>query len=84
MAVHIRLMRLGKKRRPYYRVVVVDGRKQRDSRYIESLGYYHPIEGDDNIKLDIEKYNEWKGKGAVVTSIVKNLVKKVRKLNSDA
>lgn len=82
MAVHIRLMRLGKKRRPYYRVVAMDSRKQRDSRYLESLGYYHPVEGDDAIKLDLEKYNEWVSKGAQPTQIVKDLARKMRKLNS--
>lgn len=78
MAVHIRLMRMGKKRRPYYRVVAVDQRKQRDSSYLESLGFFHPIEGDDALKIDLEKYTQWLEKGAQPTLIVKNLVKKVK------
>lgn len=80
MAVHIRLKRMGMKKRPYYRIVVNDGRVQRDGDYIESLGYYHPIEGDDKIKLDMDKYNEWVSKGAVVTLGVSNVVKRYRKL----
>ncbi len=71
---------MGKKKRPYYRVVVNDGRIQRDGDYIESLGYYHPIEADDKIKLDMDKYNEWVSKGAVVTLAAKNVVKRYKKL----
>jgi len=82
LGVHIRLMRLGKKKRPYYRVVVTDGRNQRDGKYIENLGYYQPIEGDDVIKLDLEKYNDWKSKGAVISPIVKKIANKVNKKNS--
>lgn len=80
MAVQIRLMRMGKKKRPYYRIVVTDGRNQRDGRYLDSLGFYHPIE-EGNLSLDLDKYNEWIVKGAQATGIVQNLVKKVKKMN---
>ncbi len=80
MAAHIRLMRMGKKRRPYYRIIVNDSRIQRDGDYIDNLGYYHPIEADDKIKIDMDKYNEWVSKGATPTGAVKNVVKRFRKL----
>lgn len=82
MAVHIRLMRFGKKKQPSYRIVVVDSRAPRDGAYIESLGYYAPLAKENQVKIDVEKYEEWIKKGAVVTPVVKKLVKKQKKLLS--
>ena len=79
MSAHIRLTRIGKRKRPYYRIVVLDSRDKRDGAYIESLGYYQPIEGDDAIKIDMERYNDWLGKGVQVSNVLKNIVKKIRK-----
>lgn len=79
MAVHIRLMRFGKKKQPSYRVVVVDSRKPRDGAYIESLGYYNPLKEEGNVKIDLEKYEEWIKKGAIPTLVVEKLVKKAKK-----
>jgi len=78
LAVHIRLMRMGKKKRPYYRIVAIDGRNQRDGKYLENLGYYHPVE-DGNIKVDLERYNYWIENGAIPTPTVKSIVKKAKK-----
>lgn len=69
---------MGKSKRPYFRIVVLDSRSKRDGDYIECLGYYHPIE-DSKVKIDLEKYNEWIFKGAQPSLIVKNLVKKIKK-----
>jgi len=78
MAVVIRLRREGAKGRPYYRVVVADSRFPRDGRYIESVGVYDPMhEGKDAI--DLEKVDQWIGKGAKPSDTVRSLVRKVRK-----
>ncbi len=82
MAAHIRLIRMGKKKSPYYRIIVLDERKQRDSDYIDCLGYYHPIEGDNKYQVDVEKYNEWISKGAQPSRIVTDLVRKATKASS--
>ena len=55
MSVKIRLKRMGTKKRPYFRVVVVDSRAPRDGRTIEEIGYYHPIEAEDKqVSLDVD------------------------------
>jgi len=79
LAVHIRLMRIGKRKRPYYRIVVSDQRNARGSAYLESLGYYHPMEKDCPTKIDLEKFSDWIGKGAQPTLIVQNIVNKIKK-----
>lgn len=73
MAVKIRLMRFGKKKTPYYRIVVSDERNPRDGRYIEKIGIYHPL--SSQFKIDETKLNEWLKKGAQLTESVKNLIK---------
>lgn len=79
MAVKIRLRRVGKKKQPYYRIVVTDVRSPRDGRFIEAIGYYHPLVSDDNekIKLSKEKLDDWMKKGAKPTESVKKLIKLV-------
>lgn len=53
--VRIRLTRMGKKKQPFYRIVVVDQRKKRDGAYIESLGYYNPLKQPYEVKVDVDK-----------------------------
>lgn len=79
MAVKIRLKRIGKnpKKRPHFRIAVFDERKGRDSSYLEEIGFYSPTSG--MLKIDIEKFNNWKKKGAVITDTVKSLIKKLSK-----
>ena len=76
MAVKIRLKRLGAKKSPFYRVVVADERSPRDGRFIEELGYYNPLSNPVEIKIDVEKANEWIKKGAQPTETVKSLLSK--------
>lgn len=67
MAVKIRLARGGAKKRPYYRVVVADGRAPRDGKYIEKVGTHNPLlpkDHDDRIKLDVERIQYWLDQGA--------------------
>lgn len=77
--VKIRLKRFGARKRPYYRVVVMDSRKPRDGEAIEEIGIYQPIEAEDkqlNIKLDRADY--WLGVGAQPSDTVRSLIKKQR------
>ncbi len=77
MSVKIRLKRVGAKKRPYYRIVVMDSRTTRDGRAIEEVGYYHPIEAEDKqVVLKEEKIREWFKKGARPTDTVKRLLNK--------
>jgi small subunit ribosomal protein S16 len=72
MALKIRLARAGAKKRPFYHVVVADGRAPRDGRFIEPLGTYNPIARDekDRLRLDLEKVKAWLVKGAQPTDRV--------------
>ena len=74
MAVKIRLARHGAKKRPFYRVVVADGRMPRDGRYIELVGRYNPVANPKVIDLDLEKIDAWVAKGAQPTNAVSHLI----------
>ena len=77
MSVKIRLKRFGTKKRPYYRVVVMDSASPRDGKTIEEVGLYHPIEAEERqLKLDAEKIKQWLDKGARPTDTVKKLLNK--------
>lgn len=78
MAVKIRLARHGAKKRPYYRVVVADGRSPRDGRLIEEVGRYNPLTNPKTIELDLEKVDSWIAKGAQPSSAVSHLIDIVR------
>ena len=67
MAVKIRLMRVGKKKQPTYRVVVADSRSPRDGRFIEILGQYEPRHEPSLVNLDAEAALRWIEKGAQPT-----------------
>ncbi len=73
MAVKIRLMRMGAKKSPFFRVVVADSRSPRDGRFIESLGHYDSTTEPAAVKLDEEKAIDWLQKGAQPTDTVKDL-----------
>ena len=64
MAVVIRMMRAGARKRPFYRIVVADSRRQRDGRFVEILGYYDPMVKPFAVKMDEEKVKSWIGQGA--------------------
>jgi len=76
MAVKIRLKRMGKKKQPFYRVVVADVRAPRDGRFIEEVGYYNPCVEPPIIELDAEAIQGWIGNGAKPTDTVNALLKK--------
>ncbi|MDP9434343.1 MAG: 30S ribosomal protein S16 [Actinomycetota bacterium] len=75
MAVKIKLMRLGKMRAPYYRIVVADARTKRDGRVIETIGKYHPKETPSFIEVDAGRASYWLGVGAQPTEPVERLLK---------
>ena len=78
MAVKIRLRRMGAKKAPYYRIIVADSRCPRDGRFIEELGTYDPMaEGEQRIKVDMERAQYWIANGAQPTETVRGLLKKV-------
>ena len=62
--VKIRLMRLGGKHKPFYRLVVADSRAPRSGRYIEAIGYYNPTTDPSTLKVDEAKAVAWLRKGA--------------------
>ena len=76
MAVKIRLRRMGAKKTPFYRVVVADSRYPRDGRFIEEIGTYNPLTEPAEIKIDLEKANQWIANSAQPTDTVKALLKK--------
>ena len=74
MAVRIRLMRMGKKKTPSYRVVVTDGRKPRDGRYIEQIGRYDPLAEPSLIEMENDRAVDWLVKGAQPSDRVRKLM----------
>ena len=77
MSTKIRLKRFGTKKRPYYRIVVMDSRVARDGRSIEEVGFYHPIEIEEKqLNLKEDRIKEWLEKGARPTDTVKKLLNK--------
>lgn len=74
MAVHIRLRRTGRTKRPAYRVVVADSRSPRDGRFIEVIGHYDPLTDPPTIKIELDKATEWIKKGAQPSNTVRVLL----------
>jgi small subunit ribosomal protein S16 len=74
VAVHIRLRREGKTKKPAYRVVVADSRAPRDGRFIEAIGYYNPLTRPPMLKIDGEKASAWIKKGAQLSNTVRVLL----------
>jgi len=74
VAVKIRLMRVGKKKQPTYRVVVADGRKPRDGRFIEIIGQYAPRQDPSFCQIDADSALAWLRKGAQPTEQVQKLL----------
>jgi small subunit ribosomal protein S16 len=74
--VKIRLKRMGKKRAPFYRVVVADVRAPRDGKFIEAIGFYDPTRNPAKIEINKERVEYWVNNGAQLTDTVKVLFKK--------
>jgi len=75
----IRLTRMGSKQKPFYRVVVTDSKKPRDGSFIEKLGYYNPCKEPAEIKIDLQKVEEWMKKGAQPSDTVASLIERLKR-----
>ncbi len=80
MAVKLRLLRMGAKRKPFYRIVAADSRVKRDGKYIELVGTYNPVTDPAEINIKEEVALKWLNNGAIPTDKVKSLFSK-KKIN---
>lgn len=82
--VVIRLARGGSKKRPFYHITVADQRNARDGRFIERVGFFNPVARgqEERLRLDLERIEHWKGKGAQASDRVEALVKEAAKAAS--
>ncbi len=78
MSVRIRLARFGRSKAPYYRMVVADQRFPRDGRFIEILGFYHPLEKDEakQVNVDETKVMKWLGQGALPSDTCRSILRR--------
>jgi small subunit ribosomal protein S16 len=74
LVLAIRLARIGKKKRPFYRVVVLDKRKPRNGRTVEVVGTYDPLKSPAEIKLDADRIKYWMGCGAQPSDTVRSFL----------
>ncbi len=72
----VRMTRMGRKKKPFYRIVVTDSRKRRDGGWIESIGYYNPVSVEKELRLDKERLNYWLSVGAQMSPTVTRLASK--------
>ena len=77
MAVRIRLTRLGRKKKPFYRIVVADSECKRDGKFLDVVGTYDPLQDPVVVKVDNAKLEDWMGRGALPSTTVKSILKKV-------
>jgi len=82
--VKIRLTRAGAKKRPYYRIIAIDDRRQRDGRPLEFLGTYDPKTQPERVVLHSEAIQAWLKKGAQLSPTVKSLIRRAGRLQAAA
>ncbi len=75
MSTTIRLTRMGRKKRPFYRLVVLDSRKRRDGAYLANLGYYNPFTDPREVELNGDDIISWLQKGATLSDTAKSLLR---------
>ena len=75
----IRLMRMGAKKSPSYRVVVKEKLSKRDGAYVENVGFYNPTRNPAEVRLDMERVNYWIKRGAQPTDTVRQLIRQQSK-----
>ncbi|MFZ5764685.1 MAG: 30S ribosomal protein S16 [Thermodesulfobacteriota bacterium] len=76
MAVRIRLTRMGRKKKPFYRIVVANSEAKRDGSFLEVVGTYDPMQEPAAINIHKEKLQAWLARGAQPSETVRNLLKK--------
>ena len=74
MAVRLRMTRMGRKKKPFYRIVAIDSRKRRDGAYLEKIGHYNPLTKPPEIVIDEEKALAWLQKGAQPSDTVRSFL----------
>ena len=84
MAVKIRLTRLGRKKMPFYRIIVADIEAKRDGKFLDILGTYDPMKDPAEVKIDADKLKIWLDRGAKPTNTVKSLITKHAETESAA
>jgi len=67
---------MGRKKQPYYRIIVANNESKRDGKFLDIIGTYDPMQDPAAVSIDMEKLNEWLGKGAEPSVTVSNLIKK--------
>jgi small subunit ribosomal protein S16 len=72
----IRLSRFGKKKKPFYRVVVTESSRPRDGRFVEIVGTYDPLKKPAEVKLDAERIKYWMGHGAQPSDTVRSFIRR--------
>jgi small subunit ribosomal protein S16 len=76
MAVKMRLRRMGRRNRPFYRLVVADSRYPRDGRFIDQVGHYDPLHDPAEVVIDEEKVMKWLGNGVELSDTVRSILSK--------
>ena len=75
MATKIRLKRIGRRNRPFYRLIVIDSRKKRDGAAIEQIGWYNPIADENSYDIKGDRVLHWLGEGAIPSDAVKKIMR---------
>lgn len=81
MSTRIRLRRMGKKKQPFYRIVVADSRSARDARAVEELGTYNPLKRPGEVLVKEERVYDWLNKGAIPSDTVASLFRRIGVMN---
>jgi small subunit ribosomal protein S16 len=72
----MRLSRIGSKKRPHYRIVVIDKRRARNGRFLEVVGQYNPLASPVHMEINTERAQYWLSKGAAPSETVRSILKK--------
>lgn len=83
MSVKIRLRRTGRKKQPSYRLIVADTSTPRNGQYLDSLGTYNPLTKPADLRIDLEKVDQWLAQGAEMSGTAKSLIQKARRGGDD-
>lgn len=81
MSTKIRLRRMGKKKQPFYRIVVADSRNARDAKAVEEIGTYNPLKKPGEVLVKEERVMDWLNRGAVPSDTVASLFRRIGVLN---
>jgi small subunit ribosomal protein S16 len=76
MAVRIRLTRLGRKKKPFYRIIVADSESSRDGKFLDIVGTYDPCQNPEAVTLKREKIEDWLKKGALPSDTVASILRR--------